>query len=78
LLEMLGGAVEATSVQSVWHVEQVAGSPANCAAGGGQCGDKKVLALNSTPEPRMFGGLFGGCRNGRFGLSPITICIYCS
>ncbi len=52
-------AVEATSVQGGWPEARVAGSPASCVAGGGQCGYKKALALNSTPEPKKFGGLFG-------------------
>jgi hypothetical protein len=50
----------------------------NCAAGGGRYGDKKVLALNSTPEPKMFGGSFGECQIGRFGCVPLTYCIYCN
>jgi len=74
LLEMLGGAAEATSAPGGWPVVPVVGSPANCTAGRGQCGDRKVLALNSTPEPRKFGGLFGECQLGRVGPAPLIHC----
>jgi len=71
-------AVEATSVQGGWPEARVAGSPVSCTTGGGQCGDKKVLALNSTPEPKMFGGLFGECQIDRGSAFPLTRCHHCS